>query len=127
MIAHFPPTVPPAELSDHLRRQGCAIVDDLGDLDLLDRLWSEARPYIDASAQGRDEYDGRFTRRTGALIARCPAVRPLVVDPLITATVGHFLSQVTAVQLHLTQLITIGPGESAQKLHRDEMLSLIHI
>lgn len=121
MIAHFPPTVSPAELSDELRRQGCVIVDDLGDADHLDQLLSEARPYIDTSAQGRDEYDGRFTRRTGALIARCPAVRPLVMEPLVTATVENFLSHVTTVQLHLTQLITIAPGETAQKLHRDEM------
>ena len=35
--------------------------------------------------------------------------------------VRAFLSDATAVQLHLTQLISIEPGETVQKLHRDQM------
>jgi ectoine hydroxylase-related dioxygenase (phytanoyl-CoA dioxygenase family) len=35
--------------------------------------------------------------------------------------VGTVLAQATSFQLHLTQLITISPGETAQKLHRDQM------
>ena len=66
-------------------------------------------------------YDGRHTRRTGALIARCPAARELVMHPIVVGAVREFLSHVTAVQLHLTQLISIEPGETAQKLHRDQM------
>ena len=78
-------------------------------------------PYIEASAAGRDEYDGRFTRRTGALVARCPSSRPLVMHPLVVGAVGQFLGHASAVQLHLTQIISVEPGETAQKLHRDEM------
>ena len=88
---------------------------------MLDQLEREARPYIDASDAGRDEYDGRHTRRTGMLIARCPAARTLVMHPLVVRTVEQFLSHVTAVQLHLTQIISIEPGETQQKLHRDQM------
>ncbi len=117
----FSPDADPAEVSAHLRRFGYAIVDDLADPALLDRLAGEAQPYIDVSATGRDVYDGRFTRRTGALIARCPAARRLVMDPLVIATARDFLQQATTIQLHLTQIISIEPGESAQKLHRDEM------
>jgi ectoine hydroxylase-related dioxygenase (phytanoyl-CoA dioxygenase family) len=43
------------------------------------------------------------------------------MHPTVVGAVRHFLSHVTAVQLHLTQLISIEPGESAQKLHRDQM------
>ena len=120
-LNHFGPDVQPGEVSDHLRRFGYAIVDDVADAGLLDRLEDEALPYIEASAVGRDIYDGRFTRRTGALVARCPSVRPLVMHPLAVGAVRRFLSHVTQVQLHLTQIISVEPGETAQKLHRDEM------
>ncbi|MGH1491024.1 MAG: phytanoyl-CoA dioxygenase family protein [Acidimicrobiales bacterium] len=117
----FSPSSDPGEVSRYLQEYGFAIVDDLADQTLLDQLAQQAQPYIDASATGRDVYDGQFTRRTGALIARCPAARQLVMDPLVVATVREFLHQATTVQLHLTQIISIEPGESAQKHHRDQM------
>jgi len=120
-LTHFPPTVDPAEVSAHLRQHGYAIVDDVADPALLDQLEREALPYIEASAAGRDEYDGRHTRRTGMLVARCPAARTMVMHPTVVGTVKHFLSHVTAVQLHLTQIISIEPGETQQKVHRDQM------
>ncbi len=120
-LHHFTPDTPVEQISDHLRCWGYAIVDDVADQATMDRLDAEAHPYIDASAHGRDEYDGAFTRRTGALIARCPTARELVMDPVVVGTVRHFLSHVTAVQLHLTQIISIEPGETQQKLHRDQM------
>ena len=118
---HFPSDADPVEVSQFLAGHGYAIVDHLASPELLDRLEAEARPYIDSSDTGRDVYDGRYTRRTGALIARCPASRRLVMDPLVVGTVEAFLGHATAVQLHLTQIITIEPGETQQKLHRDQM------
>lgn len=120
-LTHFPPIAEPAIIAEHIRQHGFAIVDDLADANLLERVESETQVYIDASAPGRDEYDGRFTRRTGALIARSPASRELVMNPVVVATVKDFLSHATAIQLHMTQIISISPGETQQKLHRDEM------
>ena len=120
-LHHFRADADPQEVSDHLRHLGYAIVDDVADPVLLDRLEAEAMPYIDASAVGRDTYDGRFTRRTGSLVARCPWVRPLVMHPLAVGAVSRFLGHASAVQLHLTQIISVEPGETRQKLHRDEM------
>ncbi len=120
-LTHFSPDTPHAEIVAHLRQFGYAIVDDAADAELMDRLAGEAAPYIDAAGTGRDEYDGRHTSRAGALIARCPASRELVMHPLAVGVVGGFLDHVTSFQLHLTQIISIGPGESQQKLHRDQM------
>jgi len=124
MVDHpivLPRTAEPDEVVAVVARHGYAIVEDLAPQSLLDDLAREAAPFIEASTLGRDVYDGRQTRRTGALIARCPASRNLVMNPLVVATVRQFLSHASAVQLHLTQIISLGPGETLQKTHRDQM------
>ena len=117
----FDRTSDPADISAFLAEHGYAIVERAVDDEVMDRFAAEVEPYVEASAAGRDVYDGMYTRRTGALIARCPASRELVMHPQVVATVEHFLSHSTTVQLHLTQLISIGPGETKQKPHRDQM------
>ena len=120
-LTRLPPSTPTWKICEHLRAHGYAIVEALADDATLDRLAAEAAPFIEASAAGRDTYDGRFTRRTGQLIERCPTSRELVMHPTVVGTVRNFLDHVTAVQLHLTQIISIDPGETRQKLHRDQM------
>jgi ectoine hydroxylase-related dioxygenase (phytanoyl-CoA dioxygenase family) len=121
-LHHFSPTAGASEISAHVREHGYAIVDRLVGAELLDRLAIEAAPFIEAAGVGGDDYDGAFTSRTGALVARCPAARELVMHPLVIAAVDDFLGHATAVQLLLTQIITIEPGETQQKLHRDQMM-----
>jgi len=120
-LQHLPADTPVAQVTDFLARHGYAIVDDVVSDEVMDALAAEAEPYITASDPGRDQYDGRFTRRTGALVARCPTARRLVMHPLALGVAQQFLGHASAVQLHLTQIITIGPGETQQQLHRDQM------
>lgn len=120
-LTRLAPSTPTTAICEHLRQHGYAIVEDVADAATLDRLDAEAAPFIAASATGRDVYDGKFTRRTGQLIERCPTSRELVMHPTVVGTVKAFLDHVTAVQLHLTQIISIEPGETQQKLHRDQM------
>lgn len=42
------------------------------------------------------------------------------MHPLVLDTVGGVLGHATSFQLHLTQVIAIGPGEPAQPIHRDQ-------
>lgn len=120
-LRHLAPDTPPGAIAAHLAEHGYAIVDAVVDDEVMDALAAEAAPFVHGSATGRDQYDGRFTRRTGSLIARCPTARDLVMHPTVVDSVRAFLAHATAVQLHLTQIITIEPGETAQKLHRDQM------
>ncbi len=120
-LHHFSSDADTTTIAAHLRTHGYAIVDGVAAPQLLDQFEREVLPFVEQSAHGRDVYDGRHTRRTGALIARCPASRELVMHPTVVGTAKAFLSHVTAIQLHLTQLISIEPGETAQKLHRDQM------
>ena len=119
-IERFQPTVPAADVAAALGRDGCAIVERLVAKDVLDQARSELRPYIDATPFGSDEFAGHRTRRTGGLLARSATCRELVMHPLVLDTVKTVLSHATTFQLHLTQVIAIGPGEPAQRIHRDQ-------
>src|SRR5262245_2862333 len=80
----------------------------------------ELAPWIVATPLGRDDFAGRRTRRTGGLVARSPTCHALIQHPLILASTKALLAGATSFQLHLTQLIAIGPGEPGQPIHRDQ-------
>jgi ectoine hydroxylase-related dioxygenase (phytanoyl-CoA dioxygenase family) len=119
-VAHLPADTDAEEVTAALGRDGAVVIDGLAPAPLLDRLADELAPSLATTPTGPDDFSGRNTRRTGALIARCPASRELVMHPLILATAGRFLAHATNYQLHLTQAIAIGPGSPAQPIHRDQ-------
>ena len=119
-IERFPATASGADVAAALGRDGCAIVERLVAKDVLDRTRAELRPYIEATPLGSDEFAGHHTRRTGGLLARSVTCRDLVMNPLVLETVKTVLSHATTFQLHLTQVIAIGPGEPMQRIHRDQ-------
>jgi ectoine hydroxylase-related dioxygenase (phytanoyl-CoA dioxygenase family) len=119
-LTHLPADTPPADVAAVVARDGAVIVDHVVEPSLMDRVHAELAPYIDATAPGPDDFAGKRTRRTGGLIARSPLCRDLVMHPLVLGTVGTLLGHATSYQLHLTQVIAIGPGEPAQMIHRDQ-------
>ncbi len=101
-------------------RDGAAIVRNLISEEEVDTVLGELRPYIDATGDGRDEFSGFKTTRTGALVARSPAARRLVLHPAVLASARTFLAPYCArIQLHLGQIIRLKPGETRQEIHRD--------
>ncbi len=119
-VHHLPADTTPRRLAETLAAEGAVIVDRLTEPGTLDALFTEMEPWVAATPHGADEFAGRVTRRTGGLIARSPTARGLVTHPLITGTVELVLGQLTSFQLHLTQIIEIGPGNLPQALHRDQ-------
>jgi ectoine hydroxylase-related dioxygenase (phytanoyl-CoA dioxygenase family) len=104
-----------------LQEHGYAIVDELVPESLMDRIAAEMGPHIEATPFGQDAFVGTRTRRTGAMIARSPAARELIMNPLAIATAGRFLGHASTFQLHLTQIISVHPGSPAQPLHQDQL------
>jgi hypothetical protein len=119
-IVHLSPSATAVEVVERLRSDGAVIVDQAAPLQLMDRIQNELDPYLSATPTGPDDFSGNHTRRTGALIARSPSARDLVMHPLAVETVRSFLGHSTNFQLHLTQAIAIGAGETAQPIHRDQ-------
>jgi ectoine hydroxylase-related dioxygenase (phytanoyl-CoA dioxygenase family) len=112
----------PEEVAAALARDGCCVVDHLVGSDVMDRLAQEVAPFVEAARFGRDDFSGTVTRRTGSLVARSPTFRDaLVAHPLVVAATDAVLRpHAPRTQLHLTQVIDIGPGENGQMLHRDQ-------
>lgn len=120
-LNHLPPTASPDEITACMRRDGYVIIDNLVSPETMDRINDELTPYVETTAYGNDNFLGLRTRRTGSLIARSETSRGLVAHPTILAVAGDYLSHASAFQLHLTQVISIGPGSPAQAIHRDEL------
>jgi ectoine hydroxylase-related dioxygenase (phytanoyl-CoA dioxygenase family) len=118
---HLPPIATADEVVAQLRTDGYAIVDDLVPTALMDRITDEMNPYIERSLHGDDNFVGKLTKRTGMMIARSPAARELIMNPLAIGTAGQFLAHASTFQLHLTQVISVFPGSKAQPLHRDQV------
>jgi len=124
-VTHFSPDTDAEVLHQTLLSDGALIVDDLASTlpegaAQVDMIRREMQPYIDSTPVGGDNFTGKQTRRSGALIARSPASRPLVQHPTILDVTGKLLHKAQSYQLHLTQTIAIGPGSPAQSIHRDE-------
>jgi len=119
-IPRFEASVAPEAVAEALAVAGCAIVERLASASQLDEARRELAPYLDATPVGADAFAGHRTRRTGGLIARSPRCRDFVAHPFVQGVVGRALAHATNYQLHLTQMIAIGPGEPAQLIHRDQ-------
>ena len=119
-IVHLARDTDPEEVAEVVGRDGAAVVDGVAPTDLLDRIEAELRPFFGATPTGPDDFSGTRTRRTGSLIARSPSCRELVLHPLAVGVARTLLAHATNIQLHLTQAIAIGPGETAQPVHRDQ-------
>ena len=121
-LKHLPATATREDVLKVLAEDAAVIIDGLMTPDLLSRVRTEIMPFVEATPPGRDDFTGRLTTRTGALVARSPACRDLVSDPLINAATEAFLAPFCdRYQLHLTQVIRIKPGQGAQVLHRDRL------
>jgi ectoine hydroxylase-related dioxygenase (phytanoyl-CoA dioxygenase family) len=119
-LTRFPAETPVEQLLEVIARDGALILEDVLSEAQVDHTLAELMPYIEATPTGADEFTGTNTTRTGALIARCPSSRALVMNPTVLESAREFLSPYCErIQLHLSQVIRIRPGQPAQQIHRD--------
>ena len=120
-IPRFDASTPAAEVSAALLLHGVAILERLIEDATCDALLAELQPWFEQTPTGADAFSGFNTRRTGALLTRCPSSAALVAHPTVLEVVNTVLwPKKTTFQLHLTQSIAIGPDSPAQFLHRDQ-------
>ena len=119
-LVHLSADADTQTIVDTLTCDGALILDNVVDSDFLAALRSETDPYMDATSNGSDDFAGRRTTRTGGLLMRSQKCRDLIGDPrILTACEEYLGAYCERVQLHLTQIIRIRPGQCAQPIHRD--------
>ena len=119
-IRHFTLDTNAQTLADAVTEDGAIIIDNVLNPEFIAELRSETDPYMEGSNLGFDDFAGLKTTRTGGLMVRSKKCRELIAHPNILAPCKLFLEPYCqTVQLHLTQIIRIGPGETAQLIHRD--------
>ena len=103
-VTTLPRDVTTDEILSRLSADGAVIVADVIDRHTVQQMTDETMPYIENTPMGGDDFTGRKTQRTGALIARSPTCRRLVLDPTVLGATRKFLAPFTKkILLHLTQ------------------------
>ena len=121
-LVYFDADADNEEILEVLREDGACVLVDVMDENLKSRVNDELQPFIEATPHGRDDFTGKLTGRTGALVARSEASRELVMHSMITDLARQFLEPYTdKIQVHLTQIINIQPGQGVQPRHRDRL------
>ena len=126
-LTHLPATASQDDVLGAIERDGGVIVDAVLATAELNKIETELRPFLDAADGGKNDFTGFSTERIGALIARSKTCRDIALNDLVLGSAQKFLEPHGGTQLHFTQAINIGPGESAQPLHRDRGLWGGHI
>ncbi|MBN3836729.1 phytanoyl-CoA dioxygenase family protein [Burkholderia sp. Ac-20344] len=120
-LVHLPNTTTKEEVVQLLKEEGYCIIDNAVPVEVIDSVNEEMSPYLDDTDLGGNNALGRKTRRAGALPARSLTSHKMIMHPIVLGAAEDLLCEnSTVMQLNLTQLICIDPGEKAQFLHRDE-------
>lgn len=120
VLVTLPATASAEQILEIIARDGALILAGVLSASEVDTLHAELAPYIAATRPGRDSFTGFNTTRTGALVARSPAARELVAHPKVVDAANRFLAPYcNRIQLHLTQVIRLAPGQPSQLIHRD--------
>ena len=125
-IQSFDRNPPIDDVMDTLERDGAAICHELLDPDTKDQVQADLDSYVERAYKGEGEFWGFKTKRFGALVAKSRSFAEQVAPhPQILSVMKRLLGprcQNGRFQLHVTQLVQIGPNETSQTMHRDDWL-----
>jgi len=102
-----------------LERDGAVVVERFIDEAKVSALRAELAPHREQTPLGRNDFEGFATRRIYALFAKTRGFDELATHPLLLGVLDKVLGHY---QLSGPVGIDIGPGESAQGLHRDDVV-----
>jgi ectoine hydroxylase-related dioxygenase (phytanoyl-CoA dioxygenase family) len=100
-----------------LERDGYAIVEGILPPDEVRAKRAELTRVLEETPHGRNDFEGFSTRRIYAIFAKTRAFDGPATHPLVLGVLDRVLQHY---QLSAPVGIEIGPGETAQRLHRDD-------
>ena len=122
-IEHVPASASAEQVEAALLRDGVVIIDRLNREDFVERILDEVSPWFNRTQTAEGEWLGFRTRRLHGLLAKSAAIRENVLNPLILAVMDRVLGPwCDKYQMGSCSISSIGPGETAQELHRDDLM-----
>ena len=103
---------------EDLDRDGYSIIEGYLDPADVSAKKADLQRVLDAVPTGRNDFEGFSTRRIYALFAKTRVFDAQAIDPLVLDVVERRLGP--GFQLSAPVGISIGPGEIAQPVHRDD-------
>lgn len=120
-IPVFPASATASQVTAAIREVGCAVVRELADRELVDRIDAELAPYFDTVPMSDGSFMGRKTQRTCRIVVKSPSSHALIINQLVLDVVGGILEGGGLFfDLHQTEASRIHPGQGAQSIHRDD-------
>ncbi len=108
-----------ASVGRALDEAGCVVVVDAAPRTAMDAIAAELAEFGAHGSIGASDFEGHRTRRTGSPLPRSATFRSIALHPAVLAAGDHVLGHATTWRFSAAEYIEIGPGESAQRLHRD--------
>jgi ectoine hydroxylase-related dioxygenase (phytanoyl-CoA dioxygenase family) len=102
-----------------LAADGYATIPDAIEPEQVTWARSELETILSTTPMGRDDFEGRRTRRVYALFAKTRSLDALALHPAVLAVLDEVLGHY---QLSAPAGISIGPDEVAQPLHPDDAI-----
>jgi len=103
-------------LLEEVRAESYVIIPELMPRDVLESMRTEVLPML--RHDGRNEFEGRRTRRIYSVIEKTLSCNPLVEHPMVMALLDKLL--MPNFLLSQLQVINVMPGEVRQPLHHDD-------
>jgi ectoine hydroxylase-related dioxygenase (phytanoyl-CoA dioxygenase family) len=117
MTATMPATSSGAQITERLLDDGYVIVTGLLSPAEVAAARADLSRVLQATPTGRNDFEGRATQRIYALFAKTRTFDAAATGPLLLEVLDQVLGPS---QLSAPVGIRIGPGETAQVLHRDD-------
>jgi ectoine hydroxylase-related dioxygenase (phytanoyl-CoA dioxygenase family) len=111
------------EIQTLLERDGCLIINNAIGLDVIDALLGDLEPYLASKPTGNGNFTGFDTKRLHSLFQKSDRIGEFIVhDKLMEVMDAALKPFCDNYQLTSNSITAIGPGETVQPMHRDDLL-----
>jgi ectoine hydroxylase-related dioxygenase (phytanoyl-CoA dioxygenase family) len=108
-----------SEIAAALRAEGYATVPGAVSDEQIARVRAALDTLLESTPHGRNDFEGRSTRRVYGLFAKTRTLDEMATHPAILGALDEVLGNY---QLSAPAAICIDPGQGAQQLHRDDAI-----
>jgi len=109
-----------SDLTDALDEAGCCVVAEAVAPVVMEQIAGELAEFRTRASIGASDFEGHRTRRLGAPLPRSATFRSIAMHEAVMAAGNYVLGHASSWRFSAAEYIEIGPGETGQRIHRDQ-------